>query len=118
MNSAAGFASHWGDPHRQAHVRQASGPQIGQPARRAAEFLRQLRPGKTALLALLVERRVELVQVPPEPAARSWLRQLDVAHVGDRTGEELLRCPAEPAEHAYACLGQRSSPRLLSSGIW
>jgi hypothetical protein len=62
---------------------------------------------------------VEPVQVPPEPAAGSWLRQLDVAHVDDRTGEEFLRCPAEPAKHEQRVLTRgrtaRSQPRNRSS---
>lgn len=61
------------DAHRKVHVRHASGPQISQSARRAAECLRQLRPCETAHLTLLVERGVELVQVPPEPTVGSRL---------------------------------------------
>src|SRR5690349_18057231 len=87
------------DAHGEVHVRHASGPQIGQSARRAAKLLRQPRPRETARLTLLVERRVELVQVPPEPAIGSRFRQLDVAHVDDRTAQEFLWCPAEPTQH-------------------
>jgi len=58
---------------------------------------------------------VELIQVPPEPAARSWLRQLDLAYVDDRAGEEFLWCPAEPAKNEQRVLTRgrtaRSQPR-------
>jgi hypothetical protein len=111
-----------GDAHRQAHVRQAGGPQVGQPAGRAADLIRQLLPGDTSLLTLLVEPGVELVQVPPQPAARSWIRQPHVTDVDDRTGEKVLRRPAEPAEHEQRVLARgrtaRSQPGDRSAAEW
>jgi hypothetical protein len=72
--------------HSEVHIRDASRPQIGQSAWRATKLLPQLRPRETALATLLVERYIELVQVPAEPAIGSRLRQLDAAHIDDRAG--------------------------------
>jgi hypothetical protein len=46
------------DAHHEVHVREASGAQIGQPAWRAVELLREIRPREVALSASIVERCV------------------------------------------------------------
>jgi hypothetical protein len=46
------------DAHREVHVGEASGAQIGQSAWRAVELVREIRPCKVALSASIVERCV------------------------------------------------------------
>lgn len=96
--------------HRQVHVRNASGAQVGQSVCRAVEFLGKPSPGETAFSPLLVERRVELIQIPSEAAVGSCLWQPDIADVDQGTCEEVLRCSAEPPQHEHRVLtGDRTS---------
>jgi hypothetical protein len=92
------------DPHREVHVRETSRSQIRQPARRAVEFVRQLRPREIALAALLVERCMSLLQVPSKPAISPCLRQCHIAHVDNLTCQEVLRRTAKPPQHEQRIL--------------
>jgi hypothetical protein len=102
------------DAHREIHVREASLSQISQPAWRAVEFVRQLCPREIARMAILVERCVCLLQVPSKPAVCSCRWQCHIAHVDNRTCQEVLRRTAKPPQHEQPILA-RGCPSLLQS---
>ena len=58
-----------GHAHREGHIGHARRAQIGQPTRGAADLLGQSRPGQPLPPPLLVERGMELGEVPSEPTS-------------------------------------------------
>ena len=75
------------------------------------ELLGQSRPGQPLPLPLLVERGMELGEVPAEPAVWAWVREPHVSDVQSRAGEELLRCLPKPAQQVERVLARRLASR-------
>jgi hypothetical protein len=98
------------DPHRQPHIGSPGRPQVRQTAWCAVNLVCQRRPCQTVITPLCIQRGVQLAQIPPEPAIRACLRQLNVTHLNDRTGEEVLRRAVDPPQQDQRVLtGHRAS---------
>src|SRR5215469_3819090 len=106
MNSAAGLCSHW-------VTRIVRAISAMRAVRRLVSRLgvQPICPASPAQvsppLPLLVERGMELGEVPAEPTVRTRVRQPHVPNVQSRTGEELLRCLPEPAQQVERVLARR-----------
>jgi hypothetical protein len=90
--------------HGEGHICHLRGPEISQSAGRTTDLLREFGPGQSQFLTSPIERGMQLVQIPPEPACGARLRKPDIAHVDDRSGKELLRRPTKPAQYEHCVL--------------
>ena len=104
-----------GYAHYQGHVRHTRGSQIGQPTRGAADLLGQSHPGQPLPLPLLVERGMELHEVPAQSTIRARVRKPYVPT--STVGPARNSSGARPSQRSrYSAYWHEVSPRAPQPG--